>query len=114
MPMVYLVLQSLESITSSTGTSSKYFTKQASKQYSQGKMSEENIQLAEAVCKKQSPKENLKTETMGVFFAPNVQMGYFFSYNIHDEERKEIFTILHCLQASSAQVTVHLFVPLFL
>ena len=31
-------------------------------------------------------------------------MGYFFSYNIHDEERKEIF--LFCLQASSAQVTV--------
>ena len=46
---------------------------------------------------------------MGVFFVPNVQMGYFFSYNIHDEERKEIFTILCCLQASSAQVTVRLF-----
>ena len=27
-----------------------------------------NIQLAEAICEKQSLKENLKTETMGVFF----------------------------------------------
>ena len=26
-----------------------------------------NIQLAEVICEKQSPKENLKTETMGVF-----------------------------------------------
>ena len=51
---------------------------------------------------------------MGVFFWPNVQMGYFFSYNIHDEERKEIFTIVRCLQAYSFQVIVPLFVPLFL
>ena len=45
---------------------------------------------------------------------PQPLMGLFFSYNIHDEERKEIFTILHCHQASSFQVTVPLFVPLFL
>ena len=50
----------------------------------------------------------------GYFFVPNLKMGYFFSHNIHDEERKEIFTILRCLQASPAQVTVRLFVTLFL
>ena len=43
-----------------------------------------------------------------------MQMGYFFSYNIHDEERKEIFIIVRCLQASSFQVNVRLFIPLFL
>ena len=59
-------------------------------------------------------KRKFKKQTMGVFFWPNMQMGYFFSYNIHDEERKEIFTVVHCLQSCSFQVTVHLFVPLFL
>ena len=52
---------------------------------------------------------------MGVFFLTKCADGLLFcSYNIHDEERKEIFTVVRCLQACSFQVTVHLFVPLFL
>ena len=44
-----------------------------------------NIQLEEAICEKQSLKENLKTNN-GFFFLTKRADGLLFSYNIHDEE----------------------------
>ena len=41
-------------------------------------MSEEIFQLAAVICEKQSPKENLKTETMSVFFCTKHADGLLF------------------------------------